>query len=63
MATEKTLKSVSEILPDKVLMAREILESEFTTIDIVNDMYIEWFQDVYESIWKTIGLASWIGLA
>ena len=63
MATEKTLKSVSEILPDKVLMAREILESEFTTIDIVNDMYIESFQDLYESIWKMIGLASWIGLA
>ena len=57
------MKAVSRISPDKVLLAGRILESQFATIDIVKDMYIESFQDPSESTWEMIGLASWIGVA
>ena len=56
-------KAVSKISLGKVLMAAKIIESQFTTIDIVKDMYAESFQDSSEPAWEMIGLASWIGLA
>ena len=56
-------KAVSKISLGKVLMAAKIIESQFTTIDIVKDMYVESFQDSSEPAWEMIGLASWIGLA